>query len=82
MSLNTTNNSQNPDDLYAAFIALQEGIAFEDIPALYSKALLLLANHIGELSIVEEAFAIAKRHTMENDDLIETPHSHKAHQYN
>ncbi|UJF24228.1 DUF2783 domain-containing protein [Suttonella sp. R2A3] len=65
MPLKTTNNSANPDDLYAAFVHLQEGVDFADIPALYSKALLLLANHIGDVSVIEEAFTIAKSHTLE-----------------
>ena len=67
MPLNTMQNCNDPDGLYAAFIEMQEGVADEKISVLYTKAILLLANHIGDVNIIEEAFTIAKQHTIDKE---------------
>ena len=67
MPLNTMQNCNDPDALYAAFIDMQENISDDKIGVLYTKAILLLANHIGDVNIIEEAFTIAKQHTIDKE---------------
>lgn len=68
MPLNTLQNCNDPDELYAAFIDMQEDVADEHVRTIYTKAILLLANHIGDVNIIKEAFTIAKQHTTEKED--------------
>ena len=48
------------DDFYAALLAAHEGLGEEQSAALNATLVLLLANHIGELSVIREALSRAR----------------------
>jgi hypothetical protein len=58
--LRTSSNFSNPDNFYALLREAHEGLSVDDSMALNIKLLLLLANHIGDLDVVEEAIAAAR----------------------
>ena len=60
MPLNTNTNLASPDDFYAALLAVHEGLSKDQSDALNARLLLLLANHIGDTGILQEALATAK----------------------
>jgi hypothetical protein len=49
------------DDMYEALIATHQGLTTEQSHALNARLVLLLANHIGELDVLREAFRLARR---------------------
>jgi hypothetical protein len=49
------------DDFYEALIAAHRGLADEQSELLQARLVLLLANHIGDLSVLREAIALARR---------------------
>jgi hypothetical protein len=53
--LNTSPNMANPDDFYALLLEAHAGKSAEESSAINTKLILLLANHIGDLSILKEA---------------------------
>ncbi len=48
------------DGLYAAIIDAHQGLSLADSAALNARLVLLLANHIGDASVVREAIAAAR----------------------
>lgn len=48
------------DDFYASLLAAHEGLSHSQSAALHTRLVLLLANHIGELPVLEEAIAAAR----------------------
>jgi len=61
MALVTTPNLRDPDGFYEALMALHEGLSPEESAALNARLVLLLANHIGDEAVLEEAFRAARR---------------------
>ena len=57
--LTTAPNMPSPDDFYADFIAMHEGLEPKASEALNLRLLLLLANHIGDKEVLAEALAAA-----------------------
>ncbi len=57
--LNTEAHIARPDDFYAALIALHEGRSKAESDALNARLILILANHIGDAEVLEEALAAA-----------------------
>jgi hypothetical protein len=53
--LNTSPNMPNPDDFYALLLEAHAGKSPEESSAINTKMILLLANHIGDLSVLKEA---------------------------
>lgn len=53
-------NINDPDTFYAELIALQADLDDEAAASLYSKLVLTLANHIGDMDVLREAFEVAK----------------------
>lgn len=49
-----------PDDFYEALIETHQGLTPEQSHALNARLVLLLANHIGALPVLREAFAAAR----------------------
>jgi 5-carboxymethyl-2-hydroxymuconate isomerase len=45
----------NPDDFYALLLEAHAGKSPEESSAINTKLILLLANHIGDLSVLKEA---------------------------
>ena len=55
----TSLNIKDPDGFYASLIEAHCGLSDEESASLNSRLILLLANHIGDESILLEALAIA-----------------------
>ncbi|HZO41305.1 MAG TPA: DUF2783 domain-containing protein [Methylomirabilota bacterium] len=61
MPLQRNANSKDPDGLYAAIIAAHAGLSDADSAALNARLVLLLANHIGDESVLREALSVARK---------------------
>ena len=61
--LNTKPNIARPDDFYAELLTLHEGLSPAESQSINAKLVLLLANHIGDRSVLMEAFKIARKST-------------------
>jgi hypothetical protein len=66
MALDTTPRLADPDALYAALAAAHQGLTPEASRLLDAQLVLLLANHVGALDVVEEAIAIARAGALAN----------------
>ena len=58
--LNTEPNIAVPDDFYQELIELHRGLSDAQSALVNAKLVLLLANHIGEMSVLREAMAAAR----------------------
>lgn len=54
-----TPNIEGVDDFYAELIALHDGLSTGDSDALNARLLLILANHIGDRSVLSDAMKAA-----------------------
>jgi len=61
MSLITAPNLSAPDDFYEALINAHQDLSVEESQAFNSRLVLLLANHIGALPVLQEALQAAKK---------------------
>lgn len=61
MSLITTPNLSAPDDFYEALIDAHKDLSLEESQAFNARLVLLLANHIGALPILQEVLRAAKK---------------------
>ena len=59
--LNTEPNLAAPDEVYAALIALHEGLSPEQSRQVDARLILLLCNHIGDAAVLHAAMARARR---------------------
>lgn len=55
-----TPNLEATDDFYEALLKAHEGLDEADMHALNARLILILANHIGNQSVLEEALAVAR----------------------
>lgn len=53
--LNTAPNMDNPDDFYAALLELHAGRSTPESAEVNTRLILLLANHIGDVTVLREA---------------------------
>lgn len=58
--LNTRANLPACDDFYEALLAAHQGLSPEESHAMNARLVLLLANHIGDLAVVQEALHVAR----------------------
>ncbi len=58
--LNLKPNIANADDFYADLLAAHEGLSTDQSNAYNARLLLILANHIGDRDVLEEALSAAK----------------------
>ena len=49
------------DDFYEALIRAHEGLSEAESHTLNARLVLILANHIGDLTVLQEAIALARR---------------------
>jgi len=56
----TASRFDNPDAAYVALVEARRGLADDAAAALDLKLVLILANHIGDLEVLDEAIALAK----------------------
>ena len=59
-SLNTEPNIAQADDFYAALIDMHRGLSEQQSQSANAKLILLLANHIGDFGVLEQAMRIAR----------------------
>jgi hypothetical protein len=60
-TLVTESRLADPDRSYRALIEAHRGLTDEESAALNSRLVLILANHIGDLNVLQEALALAKQ---------------------
>jgi hypothetical protein len=60
MPLITTPNLSAPDDFYEALIETHRDLSAAESHALNARLVLLLANHIGALDVLQEAMKAAR----------------------
>lgn len=60
MNLKHDPNIADADGLYAAIIEAHSGLSPDDSMALNARLVLLLANHIGDAKVLQEALAAAR----------------------
>ncbi len=60
MTLNLDPNLTDADGFYAALIAAHEGLSPEDSAALNARLILILANQIGDTTVLRAAIETAK----------------------
>ena len=56
-------NLASPDDFYEELINLHQGLTDEQSASLNSKLVLILANHVGDMQVIREAFALAGKNS-------------------
>lgn len=56
----TTPNLEGVDELYARLIGMHEGLTAEENLRANARLILILANHIGDRQLVEEAVDLAR----------------------
>lgn len=61
MVLSTSSNFARPDDAFRLVVEAHRGLADEDSAALDAALVLILANHIGDIEVLRDALALAKR---------------------
>ncbi len=60
MQLITEPNLPLADDFYQALIDMHQGLNDEQSQAVNARLILLLSNHVGDLSILKQAMEIAR----------------------
>ena len=61
MELITTPHLESPDDFYEALIETHRDLDNAESHALNARLVLLLANHIGSLDVLQQAMQAARR---------------------
>jgi Protein of unknown function (DUF2783) len=61
MALSTKTNFADPDAAYRLIVEAHRGISDEQSASLDAALVLILANHVGDLEVLSEAIALAKR---------------------
>jgi hypothetical protein len=65
MPLSTASNFARPDDAFRAIVEAHRGLNDEQSADLDAALVLILANHIGDIDVLREAIALAKRRVIE-----------------
>ena len=65
MALSTSSNFAKPDDAFRAAVEAHRGLSEAESADLDAALVLILANHIGDLEVLREAIALAKRQMMD-----------------
>ncbi len=60
-ALNAEPNLPNPDAAYEALVQAHRGASEAESAALNARLVLILANHLGDLGVLKEAIALAKK---------------------
>ncbi|WP_315740759.1 MULTISPECIES: DUF2783 domain-containing protein [unclassified Bradyrhizobium] len=61
MTLSTASNFAKPDDAFRAIVEVHRGLSDLESADLDAALVLILANHIGDIGVLGEAIALAKR---------------------
>ena len=65
MALSTGSNFAKPDDAFRAIVEAHRGLSDEQSADLDAALVLVLANHIGDLDVLNEAIGLARRRTLD-----------------
>jgi len=65
MPLSTRSNFARPDDAFRAIVESHRGLSEEQSADLDAALVLILANHIGDIEVLSEAIALAKRRMLD-----------------
>ena len=65
MTLSTGSNFARPDDAFRAIVEAHRGLSDPESADLDAALVLILANHIGDLDVLCEAIALARRRTLD-----------------
>ncbi len=65
MTLSTSSNFNKPDDAFRAVVEAHRGLSDDQSADLDAALVLILANHIGDLAVLTEAIALAKRRVLD-----------------
>lgn len=65
MALSTQSNFAKPDDAFRAVVEAHRGLNDGQSADLDAALVLILANHIGDIDVLHEAIALAKRRVLE-----------------
>ena len=60
-TLKTERRFADPDSAYRALIDAHRGLSDEDSAVLNTRLVLLLANHIGDRAVIDEAIDLARK---------------------
>ncbi|ABQ32842.1 hypothetical protein BBta_0564 [Bradyrhizobium sp. BTAi1] len=60
MALSTASNFAKPDDAFRAVVEAHRGLSEKDSADLDAALVLILANHIGDITVLREAITLAK----------------------
>jgi Protein of unknown function (DUF2783) len=66
MSLSTSSNFAKPDDAFRAIVEAHRGLNEAQSADLDAALVLILANHIGDLDVLREAIALARRRMLDS----------------
>ncbi len=61
MALSTSSNFARPDDAFRAVVEAHRGLSDEQSADLDAALILILANHIGDIDVLQDAIVLAKR---------------------
>jgi hypothetical protein len=61
MTLSTSSNFPKPDEAFRTIVEAHRGLSDEQSADFDSALVLILANHIGDLDVLREAIALARR---------------------
>jgi Protein of unknown function (DUF2783) len=61
MALSTSSNFAKPDDAFRAIVEAHRGLSEEQSADFDAALVLILANHIGDIDVLQEAIVLAKR---------------------
>jgi hypothetical protein len=67
MALSTESNFARPDDAFRAVVEAHRGLSEAQSADLDAALVLILANHIGDLGVLREAIALAKRRMLTSE---------------
>jgi Protein of unknown function (DUF2783) len=67
MALSTDSNFAKPDDAFRAVVEAHRGLSDAQSADLDAALVLILANHIGDLGVLREAIALAKRRMLTSE---------------
>ena len=66
MSLSTSSNFDKPDDAFRMIVEVHRGLSEQQSADLDAALVLILANHIGDVAVLGEAIALAKRRLLDS----------------
>ena len=65
MTLSTSSNFAKPDDAFRAIVEAHRGLSDAQSADLDAALVRILANHIGDIAVLHEAIALAKRRVID-----------------